>query len=106
MTSIDTGLGALVTLLRFHGIGADPEQISHRFGAATIGEREIVRCAKELGLKSRAFATKWERLPRLALPMIAGARDGGFLILGRASAENALVQLPTAPRPQMMTRAE
>ena len=106
MSSIDSGLGALVILLRFHGIGADPEQIRHRFGGAVIGERDIVRCARELGLKSRSFATKWEKLPRLPLPMIAGTRDGGFLILGRTSDDKALVQLATAPRPQTMTRAE
>jgi subfamily B ATP-binding cassette protein HlyB/CyaB len=27
-----SGLAALVLLLRFHSIGADPEQIRHRFG--------------------------------------------------------------------------
>jgi subfamily B ATP-binding cassette protein HlyB/CyaB len=39
----DQGLAALVTLLRFHGLGADPEQIRHRFGASTIGVAEMLR---------------------------------------------------------------
>jgi hypothetical protein len=30
----DFGLITLVTLLRFLGIGTDPEQISHRFGGS------------------------------------------------------------------------
>jgi hypothetical protein len=30
----------VVMLLRFNGLGADPEQIRHRFGAATIGISE------------------------------------------------------------------
>jgi hypothetical protein len=34
-------------LLRLNGIGADPEQIRHRFGGATIGIPEMLRCAKE-----------------------------------------------------------
>ena len=28
----ESALAALVLLLRFHGVGADPEQIRHRFG--------------------------------------------------------------------------
>jgi cytosine/creatinine deaminase len=43
----------LVMLLRLHGIGADPEQIRHRFGGARIGTAEMLRCAKEFGLKAR-----------------------------------------------------
>ena len=48
----DQGLAALVMLLRLNGIGADPEQIRHRFGSATIGIPEMLRCAKEFGLKA------------------------------------------------------
>ena len=29
---MQSGVAALVLLLRFHGIGADPAQIRHRFG--------------------------------------------------------------------------
>jgi ATP-binding cassette, subfamily B, bacterial HlyB/CyaB len=41
----ESGLAALVLLLQFHGIGADPEKIRHHFGAA-IGVPEMLRCAK------------------------------------------------------------
>ena len=34
--SADPGLGALVMLLRLHGIGADPAQIRHRFAGTPI----------------------------------------------------------------------
>jgi subfamily B ATP-binding cassette protein HlyB/CyaB len=47
--SADPGLLALVMLLRFHGLGADPEQIRHRFGRGTIGIPEMLRCAKGSG---------------------------------------------------------
>jgi hypothetical protein len=49
----DPGLAALVTLLRFQGIGADPELIRHKFGHGKIGVPEMLRCAKDLGLKAR-----------------------------------------------------
>jgi ATP-binding cassette, subfamily B, bacterial HlyB/CyaB len=104
--SADPGLLSLVTLLRFHGLSADPEQIRHRFGAEPIGIPEMLRCAKELGLKARSRLTTWERLVNSPLPGIVRLRDGGFLLLGKVGDDKALVQSPLAPRPAMMTRAE
>ena len=43
VTAADPGLFALVMLLRLHGIGADPEQISHRFGGTQSGIPEMLR---------------------------------------------------------------
>jgi ATP-binding cassette, subfamily B, bacterial HlyB/CyaB len=51
----DAGLLALVMLLRFNGIGADPEQISHELGASTVGIPEMLRFAKRLGLRARVY---------------------------------------------------
>jgi ATP-binding cassette, subfamily B, bacterial HlyB/CyaB len=102
----DQGLAALVMLLRLNGIGADPEQIRHRFGGATIGVPEMLRCAKDFGLKAQARKTTWARLGRTPLPAIALLRDGGFLILGKAGDDKAIVQSPLSPRPVLMTRAE
>src|SRR6266568_1775954 len=102
----DQGLAALVALLRFHGVGADPEQIRHSFGAKAIGVSEMLRCAEQLGMKARAVTTRWERLARTPLPAIAALRDGGFLILGKVADDKALVQSPVSPRPALMSRAE
>ena len=66
----------------------------------------MLRCANQLGLKARELRTRWDRLPRTPLPGIAVLRDGGFLLLGRASEDKILVQVPDQPRPQLMTRAE
>ena len=71
-TAPDQGLAALVMLLRFQGIGADPEQIRHRFGRDTIGVPEMLRCAKDLGLKARAYKTSWD-----AARLDAAARHRG-----------------------------
>src|SRR5215471_4076039 len=102
----DPGLSALVMLLRFRGLGADPEQIRHRFGRGTIGIPEMLRCAKELGLKAHSRLTTWERLVGTPMPAIVALRDGGFLLLGKVGDGKALVQSPLAARPTMMTRAE
>src|SRR5882762_876388 len=103
---LDPGLAVLVTLLRFQGIGADPEQIRHRMGGIPIGIPEMLRCAKDLGLKARARTTSWDRLARTPLPGIIALRDGGFLFLGKVGDDKAIVQSPLSPRPELMTWTE
>ena len=100
-----SGLAALVLLMRFHGVGADPEQIRHRFGNE-IGVAEMLRCSKEFGLKARSYHSTWGRLANTPLPGIAVLRDGRFLIIGKAGEDQVLVQDPLAPRPALMNRAD
>ena len=101
----ESALAALVLLLRFHGVGADSEQIRPRFGD-DFGVPEMIRCAKEFGLKARVYQSRWERLTKTPLPGIAVLRDGRYLILGKASEDQVLVQNPLSPRPMLMARAE
>jgi ATP-binding cassette, subfamily B, bacterial HlyB/CyaB len=105
-SSHDQGLTVLVALLRFQGIGADPEQVRHRMGMAAIGVPEMLRYAKELGLKAKVRSSTWERLATTPQPSIAVLRDGGYLLLGKAGDDKAIVQAPQEPRPKLMTRAE
>jgi ATP-binding cassette, subfamily B, bacterial HlyB/CyaB len=102
----DPGLYALVSLLRVHQIGADPGQIRHRFGGMAIGITEMLRCAKEFGLRARLRRVDWERLAWLPMPAIAARRDGGFLLLGKAAHDKLVVQAAYAPRPELMTREQ
>src|SRR5215468_2359262 len=102
----DAGLAALVTLLRFHGIGADQEQIRHQCGGVAIRVPEMLRVAKAFGLKVRAYRSSWRRLAKTPLPGIAVLRDGSFLLLAKTVDDKALVQAPLSPRPTLMTRAE
>ena len=101
----ESGLAALVMLLRFHGVGADPEKIRHHFGAA-IGVPEMLRCAKQFGLKARTFRSNWQRLIKTPLPGIATLSDGTYLIVGKAGDDQVLVQNPLLSRPILMSRAE
>ena len=105
-SSVDSGLEALVTLLHFQGVAADRGQIGHRLGSTKIGASEILRCAKELGLKARACRSDWSRLARMPLPAIASLRGGGFMVVAKAAEEKILVQSSQELRPALMTRAE
>jgi ATP-binding cassette, subfamily B, bacterial HlyB/CyaB len=119
----DAGLAALLMMLHFHGIAADGAQIRHRLGVTALGVSEIVRCAREFGLKSREHGTSWRRLEKTPLPAIAPLRDGSFVILGKVlgrdnaetpddaapgalTGSRVLVQFPLSPRPRIMTRTE
>lgn len=100
------GLDVLVVLLRIHGVGVDPGQIRHKYGAKAIGSAEMLRCAKDFGFKARIIRTRWERLNQIPLPGIAILRDGGYLLLGKASGDKVIAQPPGSPRPVLMTRGE
>ena len=104
--AIDSGLSALVIMLRLQGIGADPAQLRHRVGHRAVGVSEMLRCAKELGLKARSYKTKWTRLPSTPLPGIAVLRDGDFIVLGKVGGDKAIVQSPHQSNPSLMTRDE
>src|SRR5271169_1470433 len=102
----DQGLACFVMLLRFHGIGADPAQIRHQFGGTKIGIPEMLRCAKELGLKGRLCHSNWARLGITPLPAIASLRDGGFVLLGKVGEDEAIVQSPLSHRPTLMSKEQ
>ena len=95
-----------MSLLRIHQIGADPEQIRHRFGAVPIGIVEMLRCAKDFGLKARERRVDWDELASMPMPAIAARRDGGFMLLGKAASDKILVQAAYAPRPELITREQ
>ena len=108
--SVNTGLAALVLLLRVHGIAADAGQLSHQYGAR-FGVTEILRCAKELKLKARQLETSWDKLAKTPLPVIAETREGQFFILGKISEDSvgedwAHIHDPLLGRPQQVSRAE
>ncbi|OJU25554.1 MAG: peptidase C39 [Nitrobacter sp. 62-13] len=102
----ESGLLALVTLLRCHGLAADPAQIRHQLGVTRVDVASMLRCAKDFGLKARIQKTSWTRLSVTPLPGIAILRNGGFLILGKIVDDQLLVQWPMVPQPETMTQAE
>jgi subfamily B ATP-binding cassette protein HlyB/CyaB len=92
-------------LLHLKDVAADRGQLRHRLGTDKIGAPEMIRCARDLGLKARAWRTKWSRLARTPLPAIASLGDGGFMLLAKASGDKVLVQSPQTG-PVLMTREE
>jgi ATP-binding cassette, subfamily B, bacterial HlyB/CyaB len=102
----DTGLQCLALLLRFHQVAVDPTQIAHQFSDGLIGVSEMLRCAKDLKLKARVVTESWAGLMKLPLPAIIELKDKTFVIVGKVTADDALVQSPSQNRPQIIERAE
>ena len=104
--SADPGLAALVMMLQFQAVAADAAQIRHRVGTHAVTVPDMLRCAKDYGLKARAFSTSWGRLAKTPLPALAVLKDGSFLLLGKVGDDKALVQTPLEPRPRVMSRED
>jgi hemolysin D len=101
----DPGFVVLDVMLHLHGIAATAEQLG-RWARRPLGIAEILHCARETGLAARTRRLTWKRLIETPLPAIVVLRDGGFLLLGRVSGDEAVVVKPGASRPTLVTRAE
>ncbi|MGY3590316.1 subfamily B ATP-binding cassette protein HlyB/CyaB [Bradyrhizobium sp. USDA 4341] len=104
--SPDSGLQCLALLLRFHQVSVDPAQIAHQFAGRAIGVAEMLRCAKQLKLRARAVKETWTGLTRLPLPAIIQRRDESFVIIGKVTEDDVLIQDPLERRPQALKRAD
>ena len=74
----DSGIDALILILRFYELAVDPAQIRHQFAGARFGIVEILRCVKQFKLKARAVTTDWGRLVKTPLPALAECHDGSW----------------------------
>ena len=116
--ALDSGLLAMLHLLAFLQIPADPNQIIHERGAGSspFSVNDILRAAKRLGVKARAVSAKIEDLEHHPLPAIGEARDGTFFLIARigekagAGSEPAtkqvLVQTHDSAEPQIWSMDE
>ena len=103
---LDSGLVCLVMLARLHDLSANPDALQHQFGrpGQPFNELDILRAAKELGLKAKAVDSDWERLQKTQLPCIAQDAAGRFFILARVAEDKVLVQDPKNSSPSAVPK--
>lgn len=106
--ALDTGLIALMMVARYHQVAADPEQIQHHFGiqGKRFAEGDLVRAARHLGLKARAFGADWAKLGKVALPAIAQTQDGHYFIIAALAEDKALIQKPGDSQAATLSRED
>jgi hemolysin D len=102
----DPGFFVLEILLRLLGVGTDPEQLRQAVGRQPVGIEEMVNYARTIGLAARCLTSNWAQLSNLPLPAIAVQRNRSFLVLGRVTDDMAIVLVPRAARPVLMTRSD
>lgn len=106
----DSGLTCLILLAQYLELPATEDQIRHRFGkaGASFDETDILRAAKDLGLKAAAEDSAWDRLgDAVRLPAIAAGRDGDYFIVAKkGDDETILIHDPVLGRPTTLTRQE
>uniref|UniRef100_A0A9E7ZYE6 Membrane fusion protein (MFP) family protein n=1 Tax=Bosea sp. NBC_00436 TaxID=2969620 RepID=A0A9E7ZYE6_9HYPH len=105
-TNNQSGLFALEMLLRLRGGTVTIEDLRQKVGEGPVGVTEVLRSARAQGFRARSRSVSWDKLAGLTLPCIAGLRDGGFLLLGKANEEKVLVVGANSPRPVLMMREE
>ena len=101
----DSGLLAFTLLLRFLDIAVDPQQLAHQFGLP-FGTTAMLRCAKTLKVKARATRTSWERLLKMQVPALAERTDGSFVLVGKMSTDDVLLQDPLVAQPHKLARPD
>jgi len=108
----DTGLSALVLVLRIKGQAVDVGQLWHQFGRSDrpLGSLELLRAARQLGLKARIVSSRWDRLRSTPLPAIAILRDDRYCVLAavrhQVGHEAVLVGDRPDAAPRSLSRAE
>lgn len=105
--TVDSGLLSLVLIARFHQVPADPAQLTHLFAKTghVFGDTEILRSAKSLKLKAKAFNASWESLLKAPLPAIGRAHDGEYFIIAKVADDQVLIQRPGSKAPEALPKA-
>lgn len=91
-------------MARLHGVAADPEQLAHELAARgrPWSTQDILLAAKQLQLQARSVRSSIDRLPRLALPVMARSASG-FFIIARIDGDQVLVHDPALGRPELLS---
>ena len=105
----DSGLLALVEVLKRFDIPADPAQIHHNLGKGDVPAEpiDLMRSALEMGLRGRKSSIRHDRLALAPAPMIVQRReDGVFFVITEASHEGGRLLDPVSGETRLATPKE
>ncbi|MDF1635593.1 peptidase domain-containing ABC transporter [Mycoplana sp. MJR14] len=105
-----TNLQCLVLVARHHGVDLSPERLMHDYavGDAPVTRRQMLRMAKDAGLRARHVTLDWDGLFQLgeAFPVIAELQNGNWVVVAGTAGDgdNRMVRIldPLAQRPEFM----
>ena len=100
-----SSIAALVALLRFHELQAEPGEVQHLLGPGP-SVTDLVRYLRQRGLKAKAVASSSARLATAPLPGLATMLDGTVVVLAKAGDDRVLLVDPKTQRPTIQNRTE
>src|SRR4051794_35553054 len=109
-----TNLQCLALAARRHGVDLSPERLMHDYavGQKPVTTRQLLRMAKDAGLRARQTQLTWESLVRLgdAYPLLAELENGNWVVIEGVTAgtthEMIRVLDPLAQRPEPLLITE
>lgn len=104
----DSGLEALILVARYHEIPVSKEQLTHHFirPGGVSETSDLIRAARQLGMKTRRATLDWAKLTEASLPAIARHKNGRFFVLAQAAKDRVLILDPLEGKPRKVQRAE
>jgi len=92
----------------YHGLAVDQEQLRHTLalGPDGMGSMDILRGARELGLKAREARVSFDRLKRLPMPAIALMEDRKFNVLAKTDSDKVLIFDPGEGRHNLLPKED
>jgi len=106
---LDPGLYCFVNIAQFHGLPADPEQISHALAIdpkVGMSEADMLRAARSMKLKAKAASVSYKTLAKLPLPTVVGLKKEKFALLARIDNDKLLMLMPDGTPPTILTKAQ
>jgi subfamily B ATP-binding cassette protein HlyB/CyaB len=102
----DNGAWSLALALHLLGIVADPEKIRHEAGkAGPLDEADLLRAARKFAVKATTLSSSIGRLRKTPLPALARLRSGGFVVVGRITDGEVLIQGYDDQAPRLLSHA-
>ena len=92
----DTGLLCLQIIAQYYDLPVNGSQLQHQFAqyGKTLSDTELLRAAKNLGLKAGLVTSEWHKLQGVSLPAMAKLVDGSYVVVAKIEGEQVLVQNP------------
>ncbi len=110
---LHTNLHCLALVARHHGVDLSPERLQHDYavGEEPVAVRQLLRMAKDSGLKAKHLTLAWPSLFQLgnAYPILAELENGNWVVVaGAVDGEEKQVRVldPLATRPEFILLSE
>lgn len=96
----NTGYLSFLIVLKMLGIRKDDTQLEYLFKGKTDVDFEIIRTAKEMGLKVKVARFKKKSIEKLTVPVIAKCKEGNYILILSKQADKWIILDPRNGQPE------